>query len=196
MAKIKISESLIALALAVGSAGPMVADAADVRGILKTGFDFGGDNIVTVPFTDGSTRTLKGNQGFYVGGGAAIINEAGNWELDVTLAYKLALIHATNGDLTWTRWPLEALVFYRFQHVRLGGGLAYHISPKLEGSGVANNLDIDFKDALGAVLQADWRITPTISVGLRYTFLEYDAKAPFTGSAKSDGPGVTFSWNF
>jgi hypothetical protein len=196
MTRTRISKSLLTLALAAAFASPMVAAAADIQGILKTGFDFGGDNIVTVPFTDGSTRTLKGNQGFYVGGGAAIINEAGNWELDVTLAYKFALIHATNGDLTWTRWPLEALVFYRFQHVRLGGGLAYHISPKLEGSGVASNLDIKFKDAAGGVLQVDWRITEKISTGVRYTVLTYDAKAPFTGSVKSDGLGLTFSWNF
>jgi hypothetical protein len=174
----------------------MVAAAADIQGILKTGIDFGGDNIVTVPFTDGSSQTIKANEGLYLGGGVAIINEARDWEFDVTLAYKFRLINASNGDLTWGRWPLEALAFYRFQRVRLGGGLAYHIAPKLEGSGVASNLDIDFKDALGAVVQADWRITQNLALGLRYTFLEYEAKAPFVGKAKSDGLGLTFSWNF
>jgi hypothetical protein len=98
--------------------------------------------------------------------------------------------------VTWTRFPLEALAFYRFEKVRLGGGLAYHINPRLKGSGVVGGLDVKFKDALGVVLQADWRITQAIAAGLRYTFLEYDAKGPFTGNAKSDGLGLTFSWNF
>jgi hypothetical protein len=196
MKKIRMSKSLIALGLTAALAGPGAADAAEVRGILKAGLDFGGDSMFTVRFTNGDTETVKANEGLYLGGGAAIINDARTLELDVTLAYKFGLIYASNGDVTWSRWPLEALVFYRFQKVRLGGGVAYHISPHLEGGGVVGGLDVKFKDALGAVLQADWRITETISAGLRYTALEYEAKAPSTGKFKTDGLGLTFSWNF
>jgi hypothetical protein len=46
------------------------------------------------------------------------------------------------------------------------------------------------------VLQADWRITEKIAAGLRYTILEYDAKGAFTGSAKSNGFGLTFGMSF
>ena len=196
MPHIKSSNSLRALSFAVALAAPTVAAAADVQGIFKAGFDFGGDDIVTVPFTDGSTSKIKANEGLYLGGGIAVINNARDWEFDLTLAYKFKMIDATNGDVTFSRWPLEALAFYRFQRVRIGGGLTYHFSPKLDGSGVASNLDLTLKDALGGVLQADWRITENVAAGVRYTFLEYEAKAPFTGTAKSDGVGLTFSWNF
>jgi hypothetical protein len=196
MTRIRISKSLLTLALAAACASPMVSAAAEIRPLVKAGYDFGGDAMVRVLFTNGDSATIRGNEGFYLGGGAAIINDARDWEFDVTLAYKFALINASNGDVKWTRWPLEALAFYRFQKVRVGGGLAYHISPKLEGSGVVGGLDVKFKDALGAVLQADWRITEQMAAGLRYTILEYDAKGPFTGSTKSDGLGLTFSFNF
>src|SRR5262249_14737295 len=132
----------------------------------------------------------------YLGGGVAVINSARDWEFDLTLAYKFKMIDASNGDVTFSRWPLEALAFYRFQKARIGGGLTYHFSPKLEGNGVASNLDLMLKDALGGVLQADWRISENVAAGVRYTFLEYEAKAPFTGTAKADGVGLTFSWNF
>lgn len=196
MSHIRLSDSLVALAFAVALAGHTLPAAADVQGIFKLGYDFGGDEMVTVPFTDGSTKTIKANEGFYLGGGVAFLDRDRTWELDLTLAYKFKLINASNGDVTWSTVPFEALVFYRFDHVRLGGGVAYHISPRLEGTGVASALDIKFKDALGGIAQVDWLITENVALGLRYTFLEYEAKAPFTGTAKSDGAGVTFSWNF
>ena len=191
-----MSKSVLALALLAALAGPLTAGAAEIRPLLKAGYDFGGDTMVTVGFTDGSTETIKANEGFYFGGGAAIINDARNWEFHLTLAYKFSVINASNGDVDWTRMPLEALAFYRFDKFRFGAGLAYHINPELEGSGLASPLDIKFKNALGTVLQADWLITDALAAGLRYTVIEYDAKAPFSGKFKSDGVGLTFSWRF
>jgi hypothetical protein len=172
------------------------AQAAEIRPLIKAGFDVGGDTIVTAAFTNGDTEKVRANEGFYLGGGAAILDEARNMEYHVTLAYKFAVINADNGDIEWTRIPLEALAFYRFPRARVGGGLTYHINPKLEGSGVVGGLDIEFKNALGLVLQADWLITRNIALGGRFTFVEYDAEGAFTGSAKSNGVGVTFSMNF
>jgi hypothetical protein len=173
-----------------------VTHAADISPLLKAGFDLGGDTMVTAVFTNGDTETIKANEGFYLGGGVALIDAARNVEVHLSLAYKFAAVDARNGDIEWTRFPLEALAFYRFPRVRVGGGLAYHMSPKLEGSGVVGGLDVKFKNALGAILQTDWRITEKIAAGARYTILEYDAKDAFAGSAKSNGFGLTFSMNF
>lgn len=172
------------------------AQAAEIRPLIKAGFDVGGDTMVSVAFTNGDTEKVRANEGFYLGGGATILDEARNMEYHVTLAYKFALVDADNGDIEWSRIPLEALVFYRFPRARVGGGLTYHVNPKLEGSGVVGGLDIEFKNALGLVLQADWLITRKIALGGRFTFLEYDAEGAFTGSAKSNGVGLTFSINF
>jgi hypothetical protein len=180
--------------LATGCA--LGAQAAEIRPLIKAGFDVGGETLVTAVFTNGERENVKANEGVYLGGGAAILDEARNMEYHVTLAYKFALINADNGDIEWTRIPLEALVFYRFPRARVGGGLTYHINPKVEGSGVVGGLDIEFKNALGLVLQADWLITKKIALGGRFTFLEYDAEGAFTGSAKSNGVGLTFSMNF
>ncbi len=185
----------IILAL-LGALAAAPAHAFEVRPLLKAGFDFGGDTIVTAVFTNGERQDIKANQGLYLGGGAVIVGDAKDWEFHLTAAYKFAFIDATNGDIEWTRIPLEALAFYRFPHVRVGGGLAYHASPKLEGSGVVGGLDIKFKNALGAVLQVDWRITENVALGGRYTAVDYDAKAPASGSAKSNGLGVSFSMSF
>ncbi len=172
------------------------AQAADIRPLIKAGIDVGGETIVTAVFTDGDTEKIRANEGVYFGGGAAIINDARDMEFHVTLAYKFALIDADNGDIEWTRWPVEAIAFYRWPRVRAGAGLAYHVNPRLEGDGVVNGLDVKFRNALGGIVQVDWRITETIAVGGRLTFLEYEAKSPATGKSRSNGFGATFSMNF
>jgi hypothetical protein len=178
------------------AAFPLAAAAAEVRPIVKAGYDFGGETLVTVFFTDGSSERIKANEGLYLGGGAVFASESGSMEFHLTLAYKMEMVDGRNGDAEWTRIPLEALAFYRFPKARVGGGLAYHLSPSLEGSGTISALDIDFKDALGVVLQADYRFTDRLAAGLRYTMMEYEAKAPFSGKAKTDGVGITFSYAF
>ena len=184
--------------LAVLAAWPLcaVAQALEIRPLAKAGVDLGGDKMVTAQFTNGDTGTVRANEGFYIGGGAAIFSDSRKWEYHLTVAFKFASIEADNGDIEWTRIPIEALVFYRLARFRVGGGLTYHVNPELEGSGVVGGLDIQFKDALGAVLQVDWLISDDIAVGGRFTFLEYDAKGAFSGNAKSNGFGVTFSWSF
>jgi hypothetical protein len=185
-----------ALAFLAAWALAAAAQAAEIRPLIKAGIDFGGDTIVTALFEDGDTEEIKANEGLYFGGGATLINDARNFELQLTAAYKFAFIDADNGDIEWTRWPVEAIAFYRWQHVRAGAGLAYHVKPRLTGDGVVNDLNVKFKNALGAIFQVDWRITETIAVGGRLTLLEYEAKSPGSGKSRANGLGATFSMNF
>jgi len=172
------------------------AHAADIRPRVKLGVDWGGNPIVVAEFTNGDTETIGAHEGFYLGGGVAILPEGTNLEVDLSVAFKFATIEARNGDIEWTRWPVEALVFYRSPRWRVGGGPVYHLAPTLDGDGVAGDLKVRFKNALGAVLQADWRIYEGLSLGARYTFLRYDAKDPAEPGARSNGWGIAFSYNF
>jgi hypothetical protein len=172
------------------------AHALELRPMVKFGTEWGGNTIVVAEFDDGDTETIGAHEGFYLGGGVALLPEATNLEIDLSLAFKFATIDARNGDIEWTRWPLEALVFYRWPRWRLGAGPVYHLAPTLDGDGVAGDLKVRFKNALGAVLQADWRITDGMSLGARYTFLRYDAKDPAEEGARSNGWGIAFSFNF
>lgn len=186
----KLMATLIAAALA------LPAQALEVRPLVKAGLDFGGETLATAEFEDGDTEEIKAGEGVYFGGGLTLINDGRDLELHLTAAYKFAVINADNGDIEWTRWPLEALAFYRFPQVRIGGGLVYHVNPKLEGDGVVRNIDVRFENALGAVVQVDWRITDAIALGGRLTWLDYKAKAPASGRVSADGIGLSFSMNF
>jgi hypothetical protein len=172
-----------------------VSQAADVRPFIKAGADFGGDTLVTAVFTSGETQKIKANEGFYFGGGVSVRNEAKSLEGEVSIAYKFSMVDADNGDIDWTMMPVEALLFYRLPQWRLGGGLAYHVNPKLKGSGVVGGLNVSFDDALGVVLQADYLIGQGMAVGVRYTNVKYEVSGGGS-SVKGGGIGGTFSYRF
>lgn len=184
--------SLFAAVIVSGVASS--AWALDTSFHYKLGYDFGGDTLANVRFTNGDTDSVKANEGFFLGAGVSIVNEAKNIETELSLAYKFGGSTASNGDITFKTMPLEALVFYRWEKIRAGGGLTYHLSPELEvsgaGSGFAANTKYD--DALGFVFQVDYRVTEKINVGVRYTAIDYDQQNS-TRSFGGNSVGFVFS---
>jgi len=186
-----------AVSIAVLLLWAAAARAAEVKPMIKAAADFGGDTLVTVEFTDGSRQSIKANELLSLGGGVSIVNDAGDIEAELSLSYKFAVVTASNGDVTFSRFPLDAMVFYRLPELRLGGGLTYHLGPELKGSGVVSGLNVSFDDALGLLLQADYRITPKINLGIRYTSLDYKLHVGgASATARSNGVGVVFSASF
>ncbi len=168
------------------------ATALDSSFHFKIGYETGGDTLVTVVFVGGETDKIKANEGFLLGAGVSMLNATKDVETEVALSYKFDVITGSNGEVTFSRLPLDALVFYRLPSVRLGGGVTYHLNPDLDGSGVASPFDTSFKNALGFVLQADWRLTEKMNLGLRYTILDYEVES--TGAKiDSNGLGIVFS---
>ncbi len=200
--------SFTTLALVIAAAVPATSNAVDIRPVFRAGAEFGGDNIVKAATTGGSSssRSIDANQGLSVGGGASILMDSKDIEGEVTLSYKFSSISAQNGDIDWSVLPLDALVFYRFPKFRLGGGLTYHLGPKLKGTGVASDLHATYKDALGLVLQADYRFAQKLALGLRYTSVNYKASSVQASSiiqastpptsANTNGIGIVFSMSF
>lgn len=184
--------ALALLALVVLAAAPAAAHAAAVRPAVVAGYDTGGDEIVAVNFTSGETDSIRANEGLYLGGGVSVLNDAGNLEFLGTLSVKYQAIHASNGDVTWIRFPLEALLFYRVRSFRLGGGPTYVMRPRLKGTGDASGIDTAFDNALGAVLQGDY-LLGRVALGLRYTILDYKAGG---NTVRSNGVGVSFGFAF
>lgn len=169
------------------------AAALDTRGLVKAGFDFGGDVLQRVTFSDNTTETIKANDGFYIGGGFAFVPDSLNLEMHLTAAWKYTGVTASNGEIKFTRIPIEALGFFIADPFRFGGGLIYHVNPKLERSGAVSGSDVEYDNAPGMVLQADYRISENIGAGVRYTFLEYEQGGR---SIRANGAGVAISGAF
>ncbi len=192
--KKKFMASITGLGL-LASAG--AAKAVDTHGMMKVGIDFGGNNVFSIGTSTGDTDTIKANEGFYIGGGVALLNADKTITTEISLSWKYASRTATNGDATWTSYPLDALVFYNMQQVRFGGGLTYHLNPKLKATGVASNLSADYDNALGYVVEADYRLDRNMSLGVRLTSIKYSLEnSANSPKVKGDGAGIAFSVNF
>jgi len=188
-----IREILFFVALAALASSRAVS-AGELRWLVKGGVDFGGDTIQTVPFTDGSTSSIKANEGVYLAGGGAYVSDAHDFESHLSIGWKYTSVTASNGDVTFTRYPIEWLFFYNLDTVRVGGGPAYHLNPKLKGSGAASNIETTYDNAFGLILQGDYRFTDNFAIGLRYTVLKY--KATDASDAQANGLGITVSGTF
>ena len=186
----RLTARLGGVGLFVAAISPAIA--LDTGFAYKLGYDSGGDTLVTAVFANGDTSDIKANRGLFFGGGVSIVNATKDVETEITLSYKIDDITASNGDITWSRWPLDVLVFYRTPAVRMGGGITYHLNPDLTGSGVVSGLNVNFKDSLGLVMQVDWRVSERLNIGVRYTALDYELEGSST-SIKSNGIGIVLS---
>lgn len=156
--------------------------------VLEAGVHSGGDTLATVQFIDGDTQSIKagGLISFAVGAGFDI-NET--FESQLTFGYKFDSADAENGDIEFTRMPINAIFLYKSAQWRFGGGLTYHLDPTLEvsgaGAGFASNTDYD--DALGFLLDARYFFSQRAYVGGRFTFIEYESQAGATFDGNSIG---------
>ena len=111
----------------------------------------GGDRLFTGKYTDGTKvditagGTLALNFGLYRKIGSA-------FDLQTTLA--------TNGNASFTRFPLEVMGFYQLNDdYRLGAGARKSLSAKLCTSGVATyQPSLEFNASLGSVVELQYLI--------------------------------------
>jgi hypothetical protein len=138
----------------------------------------GGDTLVTVPYTDGTSQAIKSGNGIQIKGG---FTYALNPSLTLlgTLGYEFETTRANNGDVTFSRWPVEALGLWKLsEKVRLGGGLRIATNAKLSGSGVASSLGTtSFQGQMGVVLQGEYLFTAKDAITLRVLSEKYDVNS-------------------
>lgn len=144
--------------------------------IFQVGLDAGGDTIATAYYDDGDNSNIKAGQLAQVSGGMHhTISDA--VEAQTTIGWKFDYAGATNGDISFDRYPLEALMFHRADKLRVGGGVTLHLNPKLKGSGAAGNLgSVKFDNALGFVAQVDYLFSNEVAIGGRYVMIDYETE--------------------
>lgn len=169
--------SLLILLCTIGTITSVSAD--EAKPFIIGGLAFGGETLV-------STSGEDLDAGGFVYLGAGILFEPKNSDLmyQFSLGYKTdnVAFSGPSGDSTISVMPLDAVVFYKMENLRLGAGLAYYLNPKWElcidavGCSTAS-----FDDSLGLVLELRHQFTDILFWGARYTNVSYDI-----GSASAD----------
>jgi hypothetical protein len=173
--------------------------------MVNLGFEFGGDEVAELKYTDGTTSTVSAGRGLLLAAGALFdIDLGGNGlhvlDIQTLFGFKFATTkEAVNGSLTWTRWPLELFTFYHYADipVRVGAGVTYHLWNGIGGSENLDFFDHSFNNALGFAFAADYLIESRgrMFIGLKYTLINYTSSSrPVTISANNFGINIGYSF--
>lgn len=172
------------------------AQANSVYPVLRGSAEFGGEELATVQFRDGDDDTTRVGDGFQIAVGVGM-DHSRSWESSLTVGYRIGGTTAENGDLDLSSVPVELITFHRTPLWRVGAGVNYVSNVQLEGSGVVDNLDVDFKDAMGFIVEADWffRHNPKMFFGVRGTVIDYETE--LTGQrVNGNSFGLVFGTGF
>lgn len=123
------------------------------------GFDAGGEQLVKLTLTDGSTQTLSANQGVYFDAGLSFaklpLGES-HLETAATIGIKGWDASAADGSIRYLAFPFEVLERISWKQVRFGAGVSILLAPRISSTGVLSGNDADLKNSLGIAFQGDW----------------------------------------
>jgi hypothetical protein len=183
---------LAALWLSIATASSAEAQS-KIRGMARLGADMGGDRVVHFEYADGSTPEVTAGGGLLISAGAALAL-FGSVDAQLNAGWKYRTIpKASNQEASWSRFPVETLLFYKTPiGVRLGGGTTLHLGNVLETSGDVHNSRVKFKNKPGYVLQAEY-VMRKLSLDVRYTSLTYTVESGGTGGVDANSFGAGLS---
>jgi hypothetical protein len=160
------------------------------KGLLGVGAEFGGDRLLSVTYSDGSTSDILAGQGLTLFGGVAVSDllAFGPIAIDLqgTVGVKYSTIQeATNANANFFRFPLELLAYARWKGLRIGLGPAYHFANSFSGSGALAGYSFSLDNALGLTVQIDYLFLRHWGVGARYTSISYQPE--LAGATQKSG---------
>ncbi|MEJ8756542.1 hypothetical protein WG947_06025 [Pontibacter sp. H259] len=166
-------------------APPMVEDYSDykpVRFLLGGAFEFGGDEVAKVLFTNGDDQSVKAGQGIAIAVGAEFqLRQLEQLRLRATIGYKYVTTAADNAHIRLTRVPMHLTAnWMATEKLRFGAGVVKHQSIKLNADGIGENMEFDGNT--GCIFEVAYS-----GIGLSYTIMEYKDQDNIAYSANSFG---------
>jgi hypothetical protein len=165
--------------------------------IISAGLQNGGDTLQQVidVGTGEVVEKLKAGGFFNVRiGGVMALGEASDWSVEMTAGYLYDEVNSNinvNDNAKFERATVEVIPFYNFGRQRVGLGATYHFSPKFEQTAGVGNVEVEFDDAVGGILQYDVMYNQQLSVGFRASYIQYEL-----GSLSVDAPSFGMHINY
>jgi opacity protein-like surface antigen len=155
-----------ALACLAGGAQAEETKALNFYGIV--GVTAGGDKLYTAYYTNGDSVDIHAGGLFQFGGGIDYrFND--QFSLQFGVNYHVDQASAKNGDIEFSRWPIELIGHYHFNESwRIGAGARFVNGAKISGSGFASAItDTKADNTVGLVLEGEYFFNPHFSVKVR-----------------------------
>lgn len=162
--------SVLALSAQAQTAAPSTSSG--LRGIVGLGITFGGDQIGdTIQFSNGDTAKIHAGAIADFRGGAEYQIQGQPVAIELSIGYHFDKANATNGDVGFTRFPLELIGHYAInEYWRVGAGVRKSLSAEtsVSGAGAGYATDTKYTGSLGVLVEAEYFMTPQFSFKGRY----------------------------
>jgi hypothetical protein len=157
--------------------------------LIDAGFDWGGDEILQVFFTNGGDQTMRAGQGINLGfGGELQFANLKQFMLRSAISLKWTPTAADDANIMFLRFPVHLTPFWKINNdFRFGVGITTHLNPKLRGDGVFP--DVSYTSTTNPRFEFGYKW-----VALTYTPMSYKDQQGETFSGNS--VGVSFSGTF
>jgi hypothetical protein len=177
--------------------------------MINGGMTYGGDTIATAVYTNGTKRDIKGGALIQFGAGALYQLEEKPIAMMLSANYHFHTAMGQNGDITFSRVPIEALAYYTGkERFRIGGGVRVVNSPEFNASvnGVTNK--IIFDNSTGLVAEIGYQLSSKGWLNFRFVSEKYNANriiwnsgsvtslVGLTKPVSGSHLGVNFSYEF
>jgi len=192
----RIAAGAVALAFAAiaPAAHAQSAGFHPVLGALVTG---GGDTLIEVNYTNGDSHKVSAGGLLQLFGGMEYRSAGSPLTTSLTVGYHVDGVNASNGDLSFTRVPLELTFFWNAsERFRIGAGLRKALSPEFRSSGDVDVGDFNATSSVGGLIQADWFFTPGFSLLVRGVTEKYKSSKLKDGEADGSHVGIGVSYRF
>jgi len=160
--------------------------------VLGTGIVSGGDTLLTAYYTNNTSTNLKAGSGvqIYVGFDDRLSE---HFSVQGTAGYLTDNASGSNVTLKFNRFPIDLLGYYHLNRSwRIGGGIQLMESPKIDASGFAAKFSMNFNNAVGSVLEAEYLVNSSFGIKLRAVKESFTATG-YTGSVSGNQAGIFFN---
>lgn len=194
LSQLKMKKTLVAASILACAFACHAEDTPSFRYLVGADLGTGGDELVSITYTDNSKQIIKAGGGIHIKAGIAY-KLSPTTELIATLGYHVDDTDAKNGSISFSRWPVEVLGMWKVsESVRLGGGLRYASNAKIRSSGAASSLgSVDIDSNTGVVLAGEYLFDEKFGMNLRLVSETYKYKG---SSIKGDHIAVGLNYYF
>lgn len=182
--------SLVASTSLLGTAA-WADNEAKLAPLLGAGLTLGGDKVATMVYTNGNESSVTAGGLLDLRAGLDYRFANSPVSIQAAIGYHVANASARNGNVTFSRFPIELLAHYHVTDSwKIGGGARQSTGTKLSSSGVASNVgDYKFDSSVAVVVEGEYLFTPKFGLKVRYVNEEYEVKNS-PGTDKIDGSHV------
>jgi hypothetical protein len=173
-----------ATATATAPAAPRAAPTDAARAtrsgvVVELRSDFGFQRLVSIGFSDGRRTTMHLNDGLGVALGWSFLPLAGGRAATrLSAGVKVDLLRASNGTATFLAFPVDLMEAVYAGPLRLGAGPSVLLAPRVTATGFLENEARTYRTAPGAVVDAEWIVSPRARTGVGLRASGYRFTAP------------------